>query len=197
MPDVEYQRLTRPRSRGFFAIVAMTRCSLWLGADHLLMVDFNGYTETYKRFYYRDIQAFIVQRSAAFTITYVVLAIPFTILTVSGLMASNAGLRIFLFSLAGLLALIGIIHILRGQTCRCFLRTAVQVEQLPPLNRLRRAEKIIARLRPLIATAQGGELTRDTISERMSELAQTPAATSTSPGLASPENPEAPLSVEP
>jgi hypothetical protein len=35
----------------------MSHPSLWLGEDHLLCVDSNGYAETYKRFYFRDVQA--------------------------------------------------------------------------------------------------------------------------------------------
>ena len=57
MAEKEYQRLTRARLRraGFFTAVA-TRSSLWLGKDHLLCIDSNGYGEDYKRFYFRDIQ---------------------------------------------------------------------------------------------------------------------------------------------
>src|SRR5882724_2221817 len=35
--------------------------SLWLGPDHLLVVEIAGITEKYRRFYFRDIQAVIVE----------------------------------------------------------------------------------------------------------------------------------------
>jgi hypothetical protein len=176
MPNIAYQRLTRARSRGWIALAVMSRTSLWLGPDHLLLVDFNGYTETYKRFYFRDIQAFLMQRSEAFTVIYVLLGIPFVLFMVLGLVNPLVGWKIFLFSVAGLLAILGLIHILRGPTCRCFLRTAVQVEQLPPLSRVRRAQKVFDRLRPLIVAAQGGDLSSQAIADHLRENARSGAA---------------------
>src|SRR5438445_6412064 len=63
MPEREYKRLTRARPRAKFAVVSAGSSSLWLGKDHLLCIDSTGYTETYKRFYFRDIQAFILQKT--------------------------------------------------------------------------------------------------------------------------------------
>src|SRR5260221_9835524 len=37
--------------------------SLYEAADHLLQAASNGYTETYKRFYFRDIQAIIIRKT--------------------------------------------------------------------------------------------------------------------------------------
>ena len=172
MASTEYQRLTRARSNGMLAVAVVSRTSLWLGADHLLVVSTNGYTESYKRFYFRDIQAFLVQRTSVLTITNIVLAIPFVLLVVSAIVTETTGMRIFLGSLAGLLAVMALINVLQGRTCRCFLRTAVQLEPLPPLNRVRRAQKIFSRLRPLIAAAQGGELSPQMIADRTREPAQ-------------------------
>jgi len=176
MAKAEYQRLTRARSRGGFAVAVASRTSLWLGRDHLLFVESNGYTETYKRFYFRDIQALIVQRTRLFTVVNLVLTIFFVLALAPALVAQATGMGIFLFSAAGFFGLPLLINILRGRTCRCFLRTAVQIEQLPPLSRVRRAQKVFARIRPLIAAAQGGELSPEMISARMREQFPSPAA---------------------
>jgi hypothetical protein len=56
-------------------------------------------------------------------------------------------------------------NLLLGPTCVCHLKTAVQTEELPSLRRLRRARKVLARLRPLIVAAQG-ELTLGEIAAR-------------------------------
>ena len=66
MAEQEYQRLTwaRRRPSGFIAFSA-TRSSLWLGSDHLLCIDTTGYTENYKRFYFRDIQAIVIRKTEA------------------------------------------------------------------------------------------------------------------------------------
>ena len=37
--------------------------SLWIGEDHLLLVELRGFTETYRRFYFRDVQAIILRRT--------------------------------------------------------------------------------------------------------------------------------------
>jgi hypothetical protein len=42
-----------------------------------------------------------------------------------------------------------------GPTCTCYLRTAVQIEELSSLSRVRRARKVIDRVRPFIIAAQG------------------------------------------
>jgi hypothetical protein len=53
------------------------------------------------------------------------------------------------------------------------LRTAVQIEELPSMSRIERARKVIARVRPLIAEAQG-TLVPEEIPARMRELAEWP-----------------------
>ena len=47
------------------------------------------------------------------------------------------------------------VNLALGPACACQLRTAVQLEDLPSMVRLRRARKILDRLRPLITAAQG------------------------------------------
>ena len=79
MPEKEYQRLTRARSRSAFGVVSMSRSSLWLGKDHLLCVDSSGYTETYKRFYFRDIQAVTLVATKRRDIWNGVLVVPIVI----------------------------------------------------------------------------------------------------------------------
>lgn len=176
MAKTEYQRLTRACSNGAFAVAFTTRSSLWLGADHLLLVSSSGYTETYKRFYLRDIQALVVQRTSSATVVNIVFTVLLVLALAPALGAQSPGLKILCFTLAGLFALVLIINLLLGQTCRCFLRTAVQTEPLLSLNRVGRAQKFSARLRPLLITAQGGELTPQLISDLMREQAQPPLA---------------------
>ena len=76
MPEKEYHRLTRARPRSAFAVAFISRSSLWLGRDHLLCVDSSGYTETYKRFYFRDIQAVTIVATKRRTVFNGVLVVP-------------------------------------------------------------------------------------------------------------------------
>ena len=67
-----------------------------------------------------------------------------------------------------------VVNLIKGPTCNCYLRTAVQIKELPSLSRLKRARKVLARLRPLITAAQGA-LTPEEISDRMRTMANWPA----------------------
>jgi hypothetical protein len=183
----EYQRLTRTRNRHLFSFAISSRTSLWLGGDHLLCIDTNGYTETYKRFYFRDIQAFTLTSSKRRLIWNLVLGF-LTVPCLAGLVTTllstpgaDAGAIVgwsvptFVFGVPLL------INNLLGPACVCYLRTAVQVEELASLSRWRKARNVLARLRPLIAAAQG-ELAPEEIPARLRELAAAPA-----PGDAAPE----------
>ncbi|HUA39339.1 MAG TPA: hypothetical protein VMA35_13185 [Candidatus Sulfopaludibacter sp.] len=167
----------------------MTRSSLWLGKDHLLCVDSSGYSETYKRFYFRDIQAVTVQqtdRHLWWSAILGLLTFAFFIITIATTPKTSpaqwtgdevAG-GIILGGITALFVLLLLVNLFKGRACKCFLRTAVQIEELPSLNRLRRARKTLARLRPLVVAAQG-ELAPEEISSRMRSTAGTPPQTST------------------
>jgi hypothetical protein len=174
MAKQEYKRLARARARGRFAVAVMTRTSLWLGSDHLLFVESNGYAETYKRFYFRDIQAFTLQRTNTVRNINIVLGVVTFMFAFFGLVvASDPAGRGVLLVIAGLFGLVLLFHAIPGTSCTCQIKTAVQTEELSALSRLRAARKALDRIRPLIATAQGGALSPDTIPEllRQSETA--------------------------
>lgn len=70
---MKYIRL--PGSRhGLFS-----KSTLWLADDHLLVVEFNGYTESYKHFPYKDIQALIARKTSRHKVWSVVLAVSATL----------------------------------------------------------------------------------------------------------------------
>ena len=199
MPEKEYQRLTPARSRSEYAVAFTSRSSLWLGKDHLLCIDSSGYTETYKRFYFRDIQTVIIVISkrrvvwnwvlGPLTAIFLVLllgSLPYTGSTGSN---SNLGEIVFFAFLGFIFALPLLINNILGPSCVCHLRTAVQIEELPPLNRLRRARKALNRLRPFMVAAQGG-LPPEEISARMRAAVASPDSVAPRPTVA--DNPDAP-----
>ncbi len=55
-PDFQYVQLPGAY-RGFFR-----KASLWEGIDHVLSVSGTRFSDEYRRFYYRDIQALIVEK---------------------------------------------------------------------------------------------------------------------------------------
>lgn len=196
MPEKEYQRLTCAQPRSGFAVALTSRSSLWLGKDHLLCIDSSGYTETYKRFYFRDIQAITIRTSKRRTILNWVLVVP-TILFLALMFAAlssrshwDTGAIIIYLIFVSVFGVPFLINNLLGPTCICHLRTAVQIEELPSLNRLRRARKVLNRLRPFIIAVQGG-LSPEEIPVRLRAAAGSPDGVATAPGVSAPP-PEAP-----
>lgn len=154
MADVEYRRLTRPQNRSRFALVTTSKSSLWLAKDHLLVIDTSGYTESYKRFRFRDVQALVLCRTDSWLYRAVILA---GLASLSGLLAIVIGGPIAAWIFGIIAALFGfflLVDLIAGPTSKCYLRTAVQTEPLASLSRLRRAERVLSTLRPLILQAQ-------------------------------------------
>ncbi len=163
MDAPRYQRL--PGS-GLRAVLS-TRSTLWLAPDHLLSLDRTIGSESYRRFYFRDIEAMVIRPTNTGRIrnwTYLLLAL------LCGLPLLGAGLwapnQTGWFVAAGVIAsfwlLLLVLNALRGPTCKAHVRTAVQIEELPSLGRLSTAIRVITRVKPLIEEAQG-ELTRAAI----------------------------------
>ncbi len=127
---------------------------LWLGPDHLLLVRTTGFSEEYKRFYFRDIQAIVARRTDLREILSAIVAFA---TVVFGVMAvfTDSGWRGFFIVLSAISVVALLANWLRGPTCVCHIRTAVQTEELSPLKRFRATRRFIERLRPNIEKAQG------------------------------------------
>lgn len=151
----EYQRLTRPRSS--FGVVTAGRFSLWLGKDHVLCVQNQHFRESYKRFYFQDIQAIILRKTRTGMIWNIVwgsLMLAFAVTVIVAGPSLGFGILVCGYVIL-LISPFLVINWMRGPTCVCHFQTAVQTEEIPSLNRLRKARRIIARLRPLIEAVQG------------------------------------------
>src|SRR5665213_1219747 len=143
MAKSKYQRLTRTRGRSAFALAVMSRTSLWLDDDHLLFVDSSGYAETYKRFYFRDIQAITMQQTSRGRVWNFILGPLAAIVLIVTLVTKPAGPPaswsgdaiaggIILGTLAVIVIVLLLTNTFSGPTCKTQIRTAVQVENLPP-----------------------------------------------------------------
>ena len=183
MAEKEYRRLTRSRSRTIFGIVSHGRSSLWLGKDHILSVEANGYTETYKRFYFRDIQALILRKTATWLVWGTVLGSIAALFALIAVLGGDVVVAWIFGILGGFFGLALAFYLAAGPTCAAQLRTAVQTEEVPSLCRLRRARKVLARLRPLLAEAQG-QLAPEEIPARMEEWRASASGLSPSPAAA-------------
>jgi len=77
------------------------------------------------------------------------------------------------------------INTLLGPACACNIRTAVQQEELPSLNRLRRARRVFDRIRPGIIAAQG-QLAPGEIPDRLRAAVAAPSGEPTFTGAPAP-----------
>src|SRR4051812_42726740 len=133
MAEKEYQRLTRSRARSAAGIFTISRSSLWLGKDHVLVVETSGYAESYKRFYFRDLQAITLWQTKGWLIGGIVTG---ACALLSGWIAYASGEQIsaWISGIVGGIFLLSALYFFGGgPTCRCQFRTAVQTEELPSL----------------------------------------------------------------
>ncbi len=147
---IKYKRLPG-RRRGFFR-----QASLWLGDDHVLAVTGWRFTEDYKRYYYRDIQALALARTPrwAVTLPWLIVALVLSIVALSAQAGGVAWLPDFCWSLVVALAVAWLFVSLQASV-RCTIQTAVSREELPSLFRFWSSEKAIRILGDRIAQVQG------------------------------------------
>ena len=144
-----YSRLTR-RRRTLFGY-----SQLWLGRSHILLVESTHYTENYRRFALKDIQAIVVTTLPPRTVVQVVFLTGAVLVTL-GVFFVDSIVTKGLIGFAGLVAVITVVvDIARGQHCRCYLQTAVSRELLVPVSRMRQARRLLGLLQPPMDAVQG------------------------------------------
>lgn len=168
-----YRRLPGTGSGAFETV------RLYQAADHLLQVSSSGFIETYRRFYFRDIQAIVVHETVKGRNWNAVWTFLGALCVIAALQVGNPAAIVW-WSVAGIFLLLLILNIAGGPTCVCQIRTAVQTRPLPSLGRLRRAVRIIAQLRPHLEAAQGA-LPAEEIIRRIDDARRGPASVPTAP----------------
>lgn len=148
----------KPKTYGPYTRVAPLRShlggysSLWVAQDHVLAVTSSGYTDNYKRFYFRDIQGILVEdsdRSFYIKISFSLLLAALLIICV----LSGATWSSYLFWTL-ILGTPIVMDIVKGPTCKVFLVTQVQSVRLKAISRRARLEKFLQAVQPLIEAAQ-------------------------------------------
>src|SRR6185295_20286608 len=113
------------------------------------------YVETYRRFFFNDIQALLVRRTHIGKIWNAIWGFGAGFFLLIALAVNGgAGTIVSLCFGAPFLAAL-LVNVALGPTCLFLVRTAVQSERLPAVSRVRAAERFIARIQPLITAAQG------------------------------------------
>jgi hypothetical protein len=129
------------------------RTKLYLGPDHLLLIEQFILTERYKRFYFRDIQAITATKSARWIVFGLIWG--FLVLLSALFFIVHALLALTFGTLFTALFGFAFIHnIVSGPTCIVRLQTAVQTHRFAPLERTRDFRKGMQTIVPLIQNAQ-------------------------------------------
>ena len=161
--------------RGFFR--------LWLGPDHLLLVDSARFSETYKRFYLTDIQTIIIRKTPRFVVPYYWLLFALAALLIA-LLPSPAQLppHPHWLGLAILVAIAIYLYVASMfQSCTCHLITRVSRVELSSLFRLRSALRCADLIAPRINAVQG-QLPEGWV-ERATNLAELSTAADRNPDM--------------
>ena len=197
MARKDYKRIggRGARRRQFF-----TWNTLWLGSDHLLQVENTGYTEEYKRFYFRDIQSIIVQKDNRFLYWSLFFGGLLTLcVSLMIWIDDEVGKYFFGFS-AALFFLLLLINLIKGPSCFTRIRTAVQEEEVPAFRRVWKTQKALGKVRELISAAQG-TMSADEIRSRLGggQFQSTPATSASAAALPSarPNSSPPPLTTQP
>src|SRR5258708_2639191 len=125
MKKKEYKKIASGRR-------LMSSVQLWQGKDHLLVCESMGYSEDYKRFFFRDIQAVMVRdnfRRMVWSFVWGGFLLFFLVLM--GFFQSEPAL----WFCAGFFGILFLINLLMGKGCICHLKTAVQRVEIPVVRK--------------------------------------------------------------
>jgi hypothetical protein len=150
-PPRAYERLTRP------ATSVGSYKSLWLAADHLLIVTSTGYSEEYQRLQFDKIRGFFIvpsDRRLMWFLPWGILGAFSAVFVIHTLYSGQEPYFSGVF--LGVSVILCLWNYLLGPTCTVFVATGVQMAKLPSLVRSRKARSVLARLKPVITGVQAG-----------------------------------------
>jgi hypothetical protein len=145
--------------------------SLWYGPDHILSVESKWVSENYKRFYYQDIQAIVIRKIDYWKIINIILGSIFGIFFLLMLLQDGPW-AIFFGILWGLSFPVFFLYLIWGANCETHIKTAVQIEKLPALYRLRSTARAMSLLLQRIEYAQGTLTGEDLSKSRKEEFGE-------------------------
>ena len=127
------------------------RVRLYGGPDHLLLVQSTGYTEEYKRVFYRDVRYVVVRETYGQTRQSFLSAVLF-LATCLLYLAPMPKVVVAILSLPFLVWLLW--NWALGPACRVYVNTDVQTLELPTPRRLSRVPRLVAFLNTKISPEQ-------------------------------------------
>jgi hydrogenase/urease accessory protein HupE len=118
---------------GWGSLQVGMRSRLYTGADHLLLVQSTGYTEDYRRVFFRDIRYVVAEGSHRhFWISFALAAIIGALCLLH--LAHLPWMPILIVIVPFVVGLT--INLIRGPACNCYINTGVQTLRIPTPARL-------------------------------------------------------------
>lgn len=143
-------RLRRLPGRSPSVRLSRTEASarLWIDDGQLVQETVRSSTQEIQRFAFADIQAVQIRRTVRGLVYNVVLSIMLALplIGLAGVLAArnpSVGDRVALAVGSGIFALLLVLNIVRGPTCRTVLLTALGPQHLPSLSRMRAARRAL------------------------------------------------------
>lgn len=166
----EYTKLAGP------GLMAYQR--LYKGPDHFLVIE-GVYQETYRRLFYRDIQALIYSPKKAGTITTWISALCFLICLLGIVTNSDSDLFAVWVVFATISGIVLLFSAIAGGTCSFAIKTPAQTLVLRGVSARRKARKLMRKVAEIVESVQG-PLTQEALDESFSRshVARSVASTS-------------------
>jgi len=154
--------------------------SLHLADDYLLAVNSGMFQETYRRFYYRDIQAVIIRRTGDATgmIVMMIIMLVASLLVLFSVDNETASAVMVVFVVGLFLNLVRLVAGLGS--CVCYIQTPVSIQRLSITN-VRTARRLLSELAPRIEAVQG-PLSQEDLRRLLAESLFQPAPASAPAG---------------
>ena len=142
-----------------FGPTALSPSRLFRTDDFLLIVNSSGFSESYRRVYFKDIQSIQVLATRKRMYWLIGAGIGGGLLgaltIIAAVLDAPIGLLVFLATLTAVSAIFFSLNLMAGPSCRCVVHTAVQSSRLRMVNRLAKVKKLLEAITPLIEEQQG------------------------------------------
>jgi hypothetical protein len=129
--------------------------SVWMAADHLLLVKSTRFREEYKRFHLRDIQAIVVARAGRYHVSTRAITLAALWLVAFLFAWRPAPWARVPLGAAAAFSILAWLYVSSARSCRCVIFTAVSRDYLPSVYRTWTARKFLDQVSPPIWKVQG------------------------------------------
>ncbi len=152
MKAIDYKKFSG-KKRNFIGIDR-----IWIGPDHLLIVESTGISERYKRFFFKDIQAIRLLKTKTTIAKIIYIATLFLVVGFLGAWAWNSSAQeVAVFPIIACLVLLYYLIrlFIQGPSCECWIYSSVQKEKIKPVTKVKTGKKLLGLLVPKIEALQG------------------------------------------